>query len=824
MPHASPPEKSTDNPLLQGEFAEEVVYALRMTLRTLLVILPVMFFALLMAPGVSLEQALAMGALFPLVLGLMLLLRAGRIQWVFSGLVIMLIAFGIVSVLQYGSIRSSGALSFVGAIVLGGIFMPPRGLLAALLACVAALGVLVFAEQSGWLPAPNYTVTGLHWLVHSIVLGSIALNIYYARRLVVRALARMEEQYQERRRAETALGESEDSFRLLFRNSPAALIITRLADGAVVDLNEAYERMFLITRAEAAGHTTAELDLWGLAETRDLYIADVLRDRRIVDRRVSLRRRNGVHFDAIMSTEYLEWKGGPHLFSTITDVSAESTARNALRASEQRLNAIFRHGPTPIFVTNFEQRAVVEMNAAAERLFGVAGDRVVGLPTGTLMVDPAQMADIREQLATQGKLTATPVRMRNLESGRIVQVLVSAAMIEEAGVRYTINTAVDISAEVEARDALKASEERFSKAFQFSPIGMTITRLADGKIIEVNDADERVLGYTRAETLGRTTLENGAWSSPAERQRFVDELNRTGRVLGLERQMRTKAGERMEARVFAERIELNGEPCILAATLNITEEKRHALEIEALNQSLERRVGERTAQLKTANAELEAFSYSVSHDLRSPLRAIGGFTQLLSADLKGRLTPDEEAMLERIVDGGRRMNQLIDDMLNLSKLGRAEFARATTDVNALATEIARRLAERDPARQVHWDIAPALVAECDAGLLRILLENLLGNAWKFTGKAASACIRVGTEAMPEGGTCWFVADDGAGFDMQYADRMFTPFQRMHTNDQFEGTGIGLAIVHRIVMRHGGRIWATAAPGQGATFRFTLRPD
>lgn len=695
-----PTEKPAGDPLLEGDFAPELVHALRMTLQILLVIVPVLFVVLLMAPDVSLAQSAAMGALFPLLIGLRLLLRAGHLQWVFSGVVVMLIVFGIVSVAQYGSIRSSSSLSFVGAIVLGGIFMPPRALLAALVACVAAVGALVYAEQAGWLPAPHYTVTVVHWLVYSIVLASIALNIYYARRMVVRSLRRMHEQRQERQRAESALGETQDLFGSLFRNSPAALIITRQPGGQVHDVNEAYERTFLITRAAAVGRTTSELGLWESDAARDDYIAELVRDRHASNRRMRFRRHGGEVFDAIISTEHLEWQGAMHLFSTITDISAE----------------------------------------------------------------------------------------------------------------------------MKAREALKASEERFSKAFHFSPIGMTITRVADGTIIEVNGADERTLGYKRAETLGRSTLDNGAWLTPEARVQFVDELNRTGRVLGYEGQMLTKSGDLIEVRVYAERIELNGESCVLAATLNVSEEKRHASQIQALNETLERRVRERTVQLESANAELEAFSYSVSHDLRSPLRAIDGFTRMLAAEMEGRLTPEEDALLERIVDNGRRMNHLIDDLLNLSKLGRGTFARTSTDLSALASNVAQRMSERDPGRRVEWDIATGLSAECDAGMAQIVLDNLLGNAWKYTGNRAVSKIRFGAERQERGGICWFVADDGAGFDMKYAGRLFTPFQRMHSAEEFEGSGIGLAIVHRIIARHGGRIWVEAAPGMGATFRFTLEPD
>jgi signal transduction histidine kinase len=238
------------------------------------------------------------------------------------------------------------------------------------------------------------------------------------------------------------------------------------------------------------------------------------------------------------------------------------------------------------------------------------------------------------------------------------------------------------------------------------------------------------------------------------------------------------------------------------------------------NESLARGLRERTAELETANKELEAFSYSVSHDLRAPLRGIDGFSRVLQEDCGHLLDDKGRDCLMRIGAAAQRMGELIDDMLALSQIGRAELRRAPADLSGTARAIADELSGQDPARRVAFDIAPGVIAQADSRLLRVLLENLLGNAWKFTSRVAWARIEVGVAEM-DGAQAYFVRDNGAGFDQAYAGKLFVPFQRLHGATEFPGTGIGLSIAHRIVQRHGGRVWGESEPGKGATFYFTL---
>jgi signal transduction histidine kinase len=269
-------------------------------------------------------------------------------------------------------------------------------------------------------------------------------------------------------------------------------------------------------------------------------------------------------------------------------------------------------------------------------------------------------------------------------------------------------------------------------------------------------------------------------------------------------------------------IERGDEVALLVETFNqmLARIQKQTKDLQEARDELERRVMDRTAQLETANKELEAFSYSVSHDLRAPLRGIDGFSQALLEDYADRLDGEGKDYLQRVRAATQRMAQLIDDMLDLSRVTRGEMTREAVDLSALAQSTAAELRKSEPDRGVKFIIAQGIQVDGDPRLLQIALENLLGNAWKFTGKKPQATIEVGV-SHDNGKPVYFVRDNGAGFDMTYAGKMFGAFQRFHGAADFKGTGIGLATVQRIVHRHGGRVWAEARVEQGATFYFTL---
>jgi PAS domain S-box-containing protein len=367
-------------------------------------------------------------------------------------------------------------------------------------------------------------------------------------------------------------------------------------------------------------------------------------------------------------------------------------------------------------------------------------------------------------------------------------------------------------------DSYRRSEQRFRSAMQYSAIGKALLD-RDGRILHANPAMVQILGSSEqaleGSLLGQHFVDGeGEAMRTVERQalsedgayRVTRRLRRSdGEVRHASLTFSTVPGERGES--FASLVQVE----------DVTERLRAEARVQALNRTLEARVALRTRELSHANQELEAFAYSVSHDLRAPLRSIDGFSRLLTERYRDAIDASGQDYLGRIRNASARMSDLIDALLKMSRVSRGELQVAQVDLSAMAKDIATELRNADPARSVAFDIQPGLLVSGDPALLRNLMDNLLGNAWKFTAHTKDARIAVGGDHSGE----IFVRDNGAGFAPEYAAKLFRPFQRLHTADQYAGHGIGLASVKRIVERHGGSIRAEGQVGQGATFWFRL---
>ena len=370
------------------------------------------------------------------------------------------------------------------------------------------------------------------------------------------------------------------------------------------------------------------------------------------------------------------------------------------------------------------------------------------------------------------------------------------------------------------RHALQLSEQRYRSVVETVVEGIVLQD-SSGDVIACNSSAKRVFGVAMNRPLilesgNRRLVQEDHSPLPPEQVPPVVAL-RTGKVqsgvvVGIQGQDGVSSWVLMNSRPMFHPGE-QAPYAVLTSFADITDRKRTTETLGRLNTELEDRVAARTA-------ELEAFSYSVSHDLRAPLRAVSGFSSLLSAEYQELLGADGRSLLGRIVDAAGRMGMMINALLELSRLGRTELISAQVDLARIAREIESDLRSAEPQRSVEFVIPPALPAHGDPGLLHVVLQNLLGNAWKYTGKTPDARIELGA-TTEKNVPVFFVRDNGAGFDPAYMEKLFNPFQRLHTAQEFSGIGIGLATVKRIVTRHQGRAWAEGAVGMGATFYFTL---
>ena len=618
-----------------------------------------------------------------------------------------------------------------------------------------------------------------------------------------------------------ALRQSEEKFAMAFRSFPDVAMLSRLRDGLLLEVSRSFEQTFGIRAEEVVGkQTTADLRIWSDPAERDRLIRQLQADGSVLDFPAVFLSGSGERCNMLIASSIIELDGEPHIIGTARDVTELKRSQEALRQSEEKFSKAFHASPDWISISRQADGMFVEVNEGFEHLSGYRRDESIGrtsLELG-LWADAERRKVFASLLREQGKVTDFFHELRR-KGGELRQCLLSAMAISIGGESCMIAITRDVTEQRRAEAERAKSEEMFAAVFHASPDGIMIVRAEDGLILDLNESFQRMFGYSREEAAGRTVLDLGLWAFPERRARFLAEAKARGMVSSYEFVMRTRQGALRNLMTSSVLIDIGGVPCLISIARDITDRLRVEEEIRNLNVTLEQRVRSRTAELEEAVREMESFSYSISHDLRAPLRAIAGYAKIIEEDCAAQIDAEGKRLLDRIAGGAIRMGELIDDLLDFSRIGRAELKKTPIDMHSLAREVLGDIPETSSGRhQVCIGELPPAVA--DRGLLRQVWTNLLSNAIKYSRQRNPAVIEVGGAAEDDALHYW-VRDNGAGFDMAYAGKLFKVFQRLHRDPAFEGTGVGLAIVARIVQRHGGRVWAEAEPDKGATFHFTL---
>jgi PAS domain S-box-containing protein len=523
--------------------------------------------------------------------------------------------------------------------------------------------------------------------------------------------------------------------------------------------------------------------------------------------------------------DYLESPYDPmRLITRVAQLIERRRAEEALRESQVRLAGIVESAMDAIITVDGEQRILL-FNRAAEMMFRCPAAEAIGqrlqrfIPERFRTIYSAHIEGFGQVGITTRSMAGSSSVNGLRADGEEFPVEASISQVEANRQKlYTV-----IMRDITERKRAEEVRERLATIVESSQDAI-LSKNLDGTITSWNAGAEKMYGYTEAEVVGRHI----SLIVPPERQEELAEIMAKLRGGEQIKQMETvrvrRDGSLIDISITTSPIKDDRGRIVGASTIarDITERKRAEEEVRRLNETLEQRVQGRTVELEAANRELESFSYSVSHDLRAPLRALDGFSQAILEDYADRLDNAGQDYLRRVRGAAERMGHLIDEMLKLFRVTRGELRRTAVDMSTLARLVIAELGKAEPRRAPQIEIMEGLWAEGDAPLLRVVLENLLGNAWKFTSKRQGAQIEFGGEQREDGQMVFYVRDNGAGFDMAYAGMLFGAFHRLHTDAEFEGTGIGLATVQRIVRRHGGRAWAQGEVGAGATIFFTLQ--
>jgi len=631
----------------------------------------------------------------------------------------------------------------------------------------------------------------------------------------------------ERKRAEKTLKNSETRFRALFEQAGGYCMILdpNTPDGipVIIDANQAACDAHGYTRETFVGRPVIDIDDEDGRRLTKERTLEIMTGKPFYVENEHVRK-DGTSFSVAVNAKRIDIEGEPPLiFTTEYDITERKAASDAARLSKMRYQQLFETSKDGILILDAESGVVVDVNPCLIELLGYSHEVFLGkhLWEIGLFKDIAGSKEAFLDLQDKGYIRFEDMPLETSEGERIDVEFTSNVF--DVGDKKLVQCDIrDITERKRAKEALRGSEDKLRLIIDTSPVGIcTVDPL--GNFVMTNPAYEQMLGYSKEELRGLSFYDvTHPEDRPKNKELFQSLFSLTSSGFSMEKRYVRKDGATIDVAVNATGVmDATGHARFGTAFVrDITERRQAEAEIKQLNNELEQRVLERTAALKAANQELESFSYSVSHDLRAPLRAIDGFSLVLLEDHAQQLDPEAQEHLDRIRTATQRMGRLIDDLLGLSRMNRQPLHKAPIELGPIVQETMEQLRAEQADRRIELTLGDLPPCQGDAHLLGAVWTNLLSNALKFTSKQPVAVIEVGSEI--QAGECvYFVKDNGAGFDMAYVDKLFGVFQRLHTKFDFPGTGIGLATVQRIIHRHGGRIWAEGKVDRGATFYFTL---
>lgn len=764
--------------------------------------------------------------------------------------------FGMLTVATYGvytvgSVMSPVTYFYVAGVAAAGTFMSRRVLILTIAFTLIALAILSAAEVQGSLPPFIVKVNWRFWFVQGIVIGVVGAMVFYNRQQTRKATRSRDREITKRMEMELELERNLKRFSRLFRNNPSPMLAQSASDGAILDVNLAFERCFGYKREAVVGRQ--DDFLWAQEDAHKTH-ADRLAIERLITQVPALgMRADGSHFNALISSEKDDQEDDKLIITTFTDITAQSEALEKLRRSEERFSKAFHFSPLPMSITRYGDGQLLDVNPVA------SGTQAGGFHAELTVAaehwpSPESRAEFTRALGREGRLHGYETQLRKPD-GSVIEARIWAELIDLDGVSCVLASCMNVTEE-KRREALLVNMARGISPGPDETLFMALVNhmasalSADTVFVADIDAsltmrtlavwsggtpapnfteqleslpEPNMIENARAQTLpaqenhAAIPSENGA-GPPLYARIDLPLLADAGQVIGMlsaqwKRAIQMTSEARALMSIFSSRA--------TAEMLRHRQEK----EVRCLNATLEDRVRSRTAELEQVNAELDSFAYSVSHDLKSPLRAIDGFTHIMLEDFEGRSTEQERGNMNRILAATHRMSDLIKDLLALARISQSALRRKPVNLSLMAEEILRQASRPKPERPWILRIQPDMVEHCDEGLVRIALTHLLNNAVKYECDQAKPVIEFGQTTGADGTPSYFVRDNGVGFDMAHIDKLFKPFQRLHMPNEFQGSGsgsgIGLATVRRIVERHGGSIKGEATPGQGALFTFNF---